>query len=211
MDAPLSEFLHKPDVADGELPSVEIGQLLRRGLKGEPQLIGTQCLAVEAGSPIQSVGPVFAVPQQRVADGGQMRPDLMGASGEKLDFQQGQPFPFLQHSVTGGDGTGALPAAAGGGVQNGDLIAFFILFQIAQEGILFFFQYPVDDAEVIFLNFPVLQLVVENAQGRGGFGGDDDAAGVPVDPVDQGGGEAVFRRRVVFPFFIEIPCFMQYC
>ena len=64
-----------------------------------------------------------------------------------------------------------------------------------------------DDAEVIFLNFPVLQLVVENAQGRGGFGGDDDAAGVPVDPVDQGGGEAVFRRRVVFPFFIEIPLY----
>lgn len=174
MDFSFPELVHKPDVFDSEFPPVQVIQILRWCLKGETKLIGAQGLAVEASAPVQGVGAVFAVSQQRMPDGGHMRPDLMGASGKQLDFQQGEMVPLLQHLVAGGDGTGAFPRFP----DHGDLVALFILFQITVQGILFFVQDTVDDTEIVFFNFPIFQLVVENAQGGGGFGGDHNAAGI---------------------------------
>ena len=48
-----------------------------------------------------------------------------------------------------------------------------------------------DDAQVQLLQLPVPDLLVHHPQGGGGLGGDDDAPGVAVDAVAQGGGKGV--------------------
>ncbi len=62
-----------------------------------------------------------------------------------------------------------------------------------------------DDAKVKFTDFPRPELFVQNPQGRGVFGGDHDAAGVAVNPVDQRRGKAVFPGGIVFSLLIEVP------
>ena len=63
---------------------------------------------------------------------------------------------------------------------------------VSFEGVGFFGHLPVDDAEVPFVQFPVLDLLVEHPQGGGIFGRDDNPAGVAVNPVAEGWGKAVF-------------------
>ena len=47
-------------------------------------------------------------------------------------------------------------------------------------------------------------LLVHHPQGLGVLGGDDDAAGVPVDAVAQGGGEGILLPGVPLLFLIEV-------
>ena len=55
------------------------------------------------------------------------------------------------------------------------------------------------------MDLPPLELFVQNTQGGGVLGGDDDAARVAVDAVDEGGRETVFVLRHIFAFFKQIP------
>ena len=50
----------------------------------------------------------------------------------------------------------------------------------------------------------VPNLFVEDAQGLGVLGGDDDAAGVPVNAVAEGGGESVLPAGVPLPLLVEV-------
>ena len=52
------------------------------------------------------------------------------------------------------------------------------------------------DAEVGLFQLMVPDLLIDDAQGLGIFGGDDDTAGVPVDAVAQGGGKGVLPLGV---------------
>ena len=61
-----------------------------------------------------------------------------------------------------------------------------------------------DDAQIIFLDFPFLQLLVEHPQSHRRLGGNDDAAGVAVDAVDQRRRKALLVGGVVFPLFVQI-------
>ena len=61
-----------------------------------------------------------------------------------------------------------------------------------------------DDGQVVFGDLPVADLLVEHPQGLGVLGGHDDAAGVPVDAVAQGGGEGVLVPGVPLLLLIEV-------
>ena len=58
--------------------------------------------------------------------------------------------------------------------------------------------------QIIFFQLAILDLLVHDAQSLGGLGGDDDAAGVPVDTVAQGGGKSVLGPGVPLLFLVEI-------
>ena len=48
---------------------------------------------------IDSVIPIFVIPDDRMPDGGQMGADLMGTSGDQPDFQPGPFFRMKQGPV----------------------------------------------------------------------------------------------------------------
>ena len=62
----------------------------------------------------------------------------------------------------------------------------------------------VNYTQIIFFQLAVLDLLVHDAQSLGGLGGDDDAAGVPVNTVAQGGGKGVLGPGVPLLFLVEI-------
>ena len=58
---------------------------------------------------------------------------------------------------------------------------------------------------VALVNLAQLDLLIHHPQGGGGFGTDHQTGGVAVDAVAQGGGKALFRCRVIFSLFRQIP------
>ena len=60
------------------------------------------------------------------------------------------------------------------------------------------------DAEVGLLQLVAFDLLVDDAQRLGVFGGDDDAAGVPVDAVAQGRGEGVLPLGVPLLLLVQV-------
>ena len=153
---------------------------------------------MKAGALIQRIGAVFAVPQQRMPDGRQMRPDLVGAPSQQMHLQQRQAVFLLEHLVFGQNGAPAWHRMG----QHRHLIACLVLLQITLQHRVRRLWRTVYNAQVVFLDFPILELLVEDPQRRRRFGSDHDAAGVAVDAVDQRGGKAVFLCGVVFAFFV---------
>ena len=103
----------------------------------------------------------------------------MGAAGDQLALHQRETVP---------DGQGAVEGDGGLGPRNRlgadiDLLFHLILPEIALQLSLPLGHRPVDHTEVALFQFTVLDLLVHYPQALGGLGGDDDAAGVPVDAV----------------------------
>ena len=129
----------------------------------------------------------------------------MGAPGQQLDLQQRELPAFLEHAVARADRARAgLP-----GITDEHAVVFFVLFQKALQRVFRLRHPAVDDTQVVFFDLAILELLVEDPQRRGGLGGDDDAGGVAVDPVDQCGREAVLRRRIVFALFVQIALYTR--
>ena len=63
---------------------------------------------------------------------------------------------------------------------------------------------PHGDAEVALVDLTIPDLLVDDPQGLGVFGGDDDAAGVAVDAVAQRRGEGVLPPGVPLPLLVEV-------
>ena len=61
-----------------------------------------------------------------------------------------------------------------------------------------------DHAQVVFLQLPVLDLLIHDPQPLGGLGRNDDPTGVPVDAVAQGGGERVFPVGGPLLFLVQV-------
>ena len=116
----------------------------------------------------------------------------MGAPGEQPAFHQTQGALGLDGAVLGDGGLGAGLAL----FLHKDLILLRVLEEIALQLALGRRGLAVDAAEVVFLDLPLLDLVVQDPERLGVFRGDDDAASVPVDPVAEGGGEAVLRLGI---------------
>ena len=95
------------------LPAAAVEMLQRPGVGGEAELqaVGVQGLAVAAVFPVLPLPAVLAVPQQGVARGGKLSPDLMGAPGDQVALHQGEPAVHRQGAVqrdgsfSTGDGT----------------------------------------------------------------------------------------------------------
>ena len=140
-----------------------------------------------------------------MADAGEMRPYLMSPAREQLDLNEAQA------AVLGEDGVlcAYLLCALGAALADGDLVFLLILGEPALEHAALLLHGAVDNAEIIFLQLPVLELLVEYTQALGVLSGDDYAPGVAVDAVDERRGEGLLVPWVVFAFLIEIaldPC-----
>ena len=68
----------------------------------------------------------------------------------------------------------------------------------------FFFQCSVDNTEIEFLYFSVLELLVHDSQGFCVLCGHDYSACVAVDSVYERGRKRVFVGRIIFALFVEI-------
>ena len=126
--------------------------------------------------------------------------DLVGASGDQLTFHKGKSFGGGNDLVIGlaGLGTGLR------GVGDKNPVFLGILEKISLQGAFLGFRAALHNGKIPLVHFPVLNLLVDDPEGLGGFCGDDDAAGIPVDPVAQGGGEGVFLPGPPFPLLIKI-------
>ena len=172
------------------------------GVRGEVegQAIGVQSLP---GLAVPAVGPavaVLAVSQQGTAQVGHGGPDLVGAARQQLDLQQGQLPPGLQGPVAG---DGGFPAGHRPVIDR-HLLFLLVLQQEAGHLPLRGTGAAQGDAQVPLVDLPVPDFFVDDAQGLGVFGGNDDAAGVPVDAVAQGRGEGVLPSGVPLPLLIQI-------
>ena len=72
------QFLHKIYMFHLPASAVEIGQFSGVGGEPEGELPAPETLMFFAVLPVEALAAVLAVPQQRVAGGSQMDPDLMG-------------------------------------------------------------------------------------------------------------------------------------
>jgi len=178
--------------------TVQAFQAARLGGKGEAKLIGIEGL-VGAVEPLVQLA-VFAVAQQRMTGVGELGADLVGSAGDKLAFDQTQTISGVQHLVVGLGGLGS----GLGLVGDEDPVFLGILEDVPLQAPLFALGYALDDGQIPLVQLPILDLLVHDPQGFGGLGGDDDAAGVPVDAVAQGGREGVLPSRAPLPLLVEV-------
>lgn len=124
----------------------------------------------------------------------------MGAARQQLHLQQGQLPPGLQGPVAGDGGL----AAGDGAVVHGHLLFLLILQQEAGYLPLWGTGTTQGDAQVALVDLPVPDLLIDDAQGLGIFGGDDNASGVAVDAVAQGRGKGVLLSGPPLAVGVEI-------
>ena len=126
--------------------------------------------------------------------------DLVGAAGLQPYLHQRQLATALQRLV-GGDG--GLAAGDRPGVD-GYLFLLLVLHQKDLHPPFRRLRRTHRDAEIPLVHLPVADLLVDDPQRLGVLGGDDDAAGVAVDAVAQGGGKGVLPLGVPFPLLVEV-------
>ena len=162
--------------------AAEVLQYPGFGGEVEAEVAAVEGLAGLVVAAVDFTAAVFAVAQEGAADVGQAGADLVGAAGEKLGLHQAQLPAGLYGAV---EGDGGLAAGDGAAV---DLYLVFglVLQEKALDAALGRVGAAYGDAEVSLGDLAVSDLVVQDAQGLGGLGGDDDAAGVSVDPVAEG-------------------------
>ena len=61
-----------------------------------------------------------------------------------------------------------------------------------------------NDRQIALVQFPILDLLVHDPEGFGVFCCNDNAAGVPVNTVAEGGGKGMLLTGLPFPLGIEI-------
>ena len=124
----------------------------------------------------------------------------MGAAGDELAFDQTQPAAALQRLIERDAGLGALLR----GLGDIDAVFLRVLEQLPLEPSARRTRRAVDDAQIPLVDLTVLDLLVEDSQSLRIFRGDDDAAGIAVDSVAQGGGKGVLLQRPPFALGVEI-------
>jgi len=193
-------LFHKGDAFHPELLAVEVGEDPGVGGEIEAEIVAVKSLTGLSVFPVHLAPAVFSVAQQRVSGVGEGGADLMGAACEQLRLHQREGASGLQGLVERLRGL-----AAGDRVMvYADELFPFVLQEEALQ-LAFRRRYlPQRDAEVLLYDLPVADLGGKDAQRLGVFGGDDDAAGVAVDPVAQRRGEGILPLGVPLPLLIQI-------
>ena len=193
-------FLPEGDALHLKAAAPEVIQ--QAGVRGEVegQAVGVQGLPGLAVAAVHLPVAILAVPQQGAAQVRHGGTDLVGAARQQLHLQQGQLPTVLQRPVAGNGGL----AAGNGPVVYGHLLFLLVLQQEAGYLPLRGSWRPHGDAEVALVDLPIPDLLVDDPQGLGVFGGDDDAAGVAVDAVAQRRGEGVLPPGVPLPLLVEV-------
>ena len=78
-----------------EGPAVQVFQQAAVSGEVEGELIGIERLERAAVFPVVPFPAVLSVPQQGVAGGGELGPDLVGPAGEQVALHQGDPVLYL--------------------------------------------------------------------------------------------------------------------
>ena len=149
---------------------------------------------------VVGVFAVLAVAGERMADRGHVRADLVRAAGQKLDLQQAEIAPRLEHRVFGADAPALVRLAA----RDVDAVLALVFLEIAGQRVAFLFRHAADDAQVELVHLAVLDLLVHDAQRFRVFRGHHDATGVAVDAVDQRRRKRIFLLGVVFAAVVEV-------
>ena len=131
---------------------------------------------------------------------GKLGPYLVGPSGDQAALHQCQAIAGGQHPVVRPAGF----APGLGGVGDKDPVFLGILEKKPNKAPLLFGEGPLYNGEVPLVNLPVPDFLIQDPQSFGGLGGDDDATGVPVNTVAQGGGEGVFLPGPPFFLLVQI-------
>ena len=126
--------------------------------------------------------------------------DLMGAAGFQPHLHQRKLAPAIQRLI-GGDGGFA---AGNRLIPHGDLLFLLILHQKDLDPALGRPGRAHGDAQIPLVDLTVPDLLIDDPQRLGVFGGDDDAAGVAVNTVAQGGGEGVFPLGIPLPLLVQV-------
>ena len=160
----------------------------------EPQPHGVEALALKPGHGL--FVSVDGIPQDGVADIGHVDPDLMGAARLQTALHVRTAGEPLQHGPVGHRAPAArhhrhlLPVrrvAADGGVHRAAVLP-----EIPRH------DAPVDPGQGV-----VLELGGELLVGEVVFGGDKEAGGVPVDPVDDAGPQLPADAGQAVPAVVE--------
>lgn len=183
-----------------DLPAPAVQGLQNTGIcrEGKDQTVGPQRLEFAVVAPVVPIPAVFSVPQQRVACCGELGADLVSASGHQLTLYQGQSVFHLKGPIKGHGG-----ASAGDWMRvDRHLVPGLIFDDVALQLSGQRSHLSVDGAEVIFLDLPILYLLVHDAQGLCGLCSDNDAAGIAVNPVAESWCKGVFLFRIPLIFLV---------
>ena len=183
--------------------AVQIGEMgvLR---EGEGDAIGAEGLEFIALRTVIFIDAVFAVPDERMCNRGEMRADLMRSACEQFDLQKAFLVMFGKHAVFRQDLLDVAISSLRAFGVDGNEVFVAILGEVAAKGIFLFRKTSVAGGKRAFVDLSFLDHLVQKPQGFGILGGNDDAAGVAVDAVTESGGKALLAVGVIFPFAIEI-------
>ena len=170
-------FFPERDIFHSEFFAFQVVQ--RTGIRGKikAQFIGVQGLPGLVIAAVHVPLAVLAVPQQGAADLRHRDADLVGAACQQAAFHQGEAVPAFQGLIKG---DGSL-AAGHRLMEETDLFFCFVLQQKALNFPLRPLGTAHSDAEIGLFQLVGPDLLVDDPQGLGVFGSDDDAAGVAVD------------------------------
>ena len=132
--------------------------------------------------------------------GSQLGTDLVGAAGDQVAFQQGQPPSAGQRPIFGH----RRPGTGHGTGLDKDLLLGLVLPQIPLQRAIRRLDLPHDGTQVQLDQLPIPNLLVHHPQRLGGLGSDDDAAGVPVDAVAQRRREGVLPEGVPLLLLVQV-------
>jgi hypothetical protein len=134
---------------------------------------------------------IEAVACNGMAGGGEMAADLVGDAGVDGDIQQGEVPAGLDRGPRSGGGETIVGGDGGGVADNGHLAGRAGL--MGQGGVeaAGAMDAAVNEGGVVFFDGEGLELAAEGGIGGGGFGGENQAGGLGVQPMKKGGKEAV--------------------
>lgn len=131
---------------------------------------------------------VLAVSQQGAADLRHGDADLMGAACQQTALHQRQPAPAFQRPVKRDGGF----SAGNRLMEKADFLFLFVLQQKALNPPLRPLGTAHGDAEIELFQLMSPDLLIDDPQRLGVFGGNNNAAGVAVNTVAQSRGKGVF-------------------
>ena len=198
----LAEILvHKIYIRHFELSSAEIIENSRIGGEVEAELIGIKSLTLRlAEGLVFSLAAILAVTQKGPARVGHLGANLVGASGVESAFHKAETVGAFYKLIVRNSGFGTGLRA----VFHINLIFLGVLENIALQPAFGGLGSAVDYAEIALIYLPVADFVVEYAQRFRVFCGNDDAAGVAVNAVAKGRGEAMLLSGSPFALLVGV-------
>lgn len=149
-------LLHERNIFNLKGFPVEVLQGSRVLRKSEGEGIGIERLTGLAVGTVEFVRAVFAVTEQRAADGRHMCADLVRTAGQKFTLHERQSAVRRERAVARACGLGTRHA---GPVQR-DLLALFITAEIILDQSLGRLGSAVHDAQIPLFHLTVLDLII---------------------------------------------------